>query len=183
MIRLLRLTATSISDKAQLIIKAISARYTYTAPEYGSYGTDSRPVKDTSVAYSTTQIDGAEIILGCLNKNRKAEEGEHRLFCTDKDGVFKFNIWLRADGTLLQGNSEEPADYTNFATKYNESLQELNKIKSTLNTLVNNWNAFVLAYVPGSPSTVGTPPTLSGSDVPVNTSDFTLIKNENIKTN
>lgn len=183
MITLLRLTATEINKKFQLIIKSISARRTYTAPEYGPYGNDSRAIQNTSVAYSTTQIDGAEIIIGCLKKNCKAEVGEHRLFCTDADGNFKFNIWLRADGTLLVGDSEIPADFINFGVKYNEAKTEIDKLKSTVDTLVTKWNAFASSYVPGSPLVTGLPPTLASSIVAVNTSDFTLMKNDKIKTN
>ncbi len=181
--KLIRVTNSSFNKLKQLVIKAISARGTYTAETYAPYGTDARPVKDTTVIYSTTERDGDEAIMGCLNKNLKAEIGEHRLFCTDEQGAFKFSIWLRANGEVLIGDSEIPAEYTNFAVLYNESKAEQDKLKATVNDLVNKWNAFCASYTPGSPSTLGTPPTLASSTVTPNTSNFALTKNEKIKFN
>jgi hypothetical protein len=120
-------------------------------------------------------------MIGVLNKDRKAEVGELRIYCTDENGAFKFNIWLRADGTFLIGDSDTPEDYTNFAVKYNEAKQELDKVKTTLNELIQKWNAFCASYVPGSPSTTGSPPTLSTSTVSANSSDFSLLKNAKTK--
>lgn len=182
MITLLRTTATEINSKMQLIIKSISSRRTYTAPEYGPYGSDSRPTQNTAVAYSTTQIDGGEIIIGCLNKNRKAEIGEHRLFCTDKDGAYKFSLWLRADGTILIGDSDEPGDYTNFSVSYNELKSDLDALKQSYNLLVSAFNTHMHATAGTGPPS---PPTPIPGSIPVdpNSTDFSNIKNEKIKTN
>lgn len=181
--RLLKITLTSVNKFGQRVLKAVGLSSTYTAEQYGPYGTDANPINKTAVIYMPTDFNGDECFIGCLNKNQKAEVGEHRIFCTDKDGAFKFNIWLRSDGTYLMGTSDDPADYTNFATKYNESKTELDALKSTVNDLVGKWNTFAGAYVPGGPALVGTPPTLAGQNVPVNNSNFANIKNENIKTN
>jgi hypothetical protein len=180
--RLLRVTQTIFNKLFQLEVKAISARGTYTAEEYGPYGTDARCVKDTTVLYTTTERDGDEAIFGCLNKNRKSEEGEHRLFCTDANGNFKFNLWLRSDGTLLQGTSDIPSEYTNYAVMYNELKADLDAFKQSHNSLVNAFNSHMHATAgTGSPS----PPTPIPTIIPVqpNTTDFSNIKNEKIKTN
>ncbi len=151
--------------------------------EISPHGIDSRPVPDARGMYAVTATIGKSYMLGYVNANRKAEVGEARLLCTDAQGNFKFNIWLRADGTMLAGDSEVPAEYVNFAVMYNETKQELDKLKTSHNTLAQKWDAFVAAYVPGSPSVTGLPPTLAGSTVGQNSSDFSLIKNDKIKYN
>jgi len=151
--------------------------------EVSPHGIDSRPIPDARAMYTTTATVGRSYVFGYVNANRKAEVGESRIYAVDTQGNLKFNIWLRADGTLLQGTSEIPAEYTNFAVLYNETKQENDKLKSTLNTLIQKWNAFVAAYVPGSPTVTGLPPTLAGSNVTANNSDFSLIKNDKIKYN
>jgi hypothetical protein len=42
--KLLRIVSSVFNKKKQLEIKAVSARNTYTAEAYGSYGTDARPI-------------------------------------------------------------------------------------------------------------------------------------------
>lgn len=183
MIAIRRITQSSYNKLKQLVYTVISARGTFTAEEYGPYGMDSRAPEDNAVLYDNTERDGDEVIIGVLNKDRKAEIGEVRLFCTDENGAFKFNVWLRADGTLFIGDSDQPSSFTNFAVKYNEALAEINKLKTTVDDVVQKWNAFATAYVPGGPTVVGSPPTLSTSMVTANNSDFTKMKNEKIKTN
>lgn len=151
--------------------------------EVSPHGIDSRPIPGARGLYTTTSTIGKTYMLGYVNADRKAAVGETRLYATDANGEVKFNLWLRADGTVLMGDSELPAAYTNFAVKYNETKQEGDKMKATINDLVGKWNAFAAAYVPGSPVTTGTPPTLAGQNVQPNTSDFSLIKNDKIKTN
>lgn len=182
--KLLSLLSSEYDRLGRLVVKAWNGgSYTYTAEEAGPWGMDARAIKGTVGLYAPTQRDGDELFLGWLIKDRLAEIGETRLFSTDANGVQKFNAWLRADGTMLLGDSITPADYANFAVLYNESLAENNKLKATINDLVQRWNAFCNAYTPGSPSTLGTPPTLTASTVTSNASDFTKIKNPKIKYN
>lgn len=126
---------------------------TRTAKQYSAYGMDSNPIKGTTLLYGRTELDGAEAIFGSLNKDCLAEPGETRLFCTDEAGAFKFNIWLRADGTIFIGDSKVPAAFTNFAVKYNELKLEYDKTALYLTTLRTATQAALVAVdavVPGT---------------------------------
>lgn len=175
-VKLLNITQTLINSAGQLIVKVIGSRTAYTAVDVGPYGIDARPIKNTTAAYLPTQIDGDEIIIGYLVSNKKAAEGEVRFFSTDTDGNEKFYTWLRSDGTYSIGGEN------NNAVKFNELKTEFNALKADHNTLVQKWNAFCTAYIPGSPILTGSPGTLAGSTVSANTSNIDNAKNDKIKT-
>jgi hypothetical protein len=146
-----------------------------TALEVAPSGIDGNPEKDMIAVYAPTSENGKTVIIGYINANQKAEAGELRLFCT-ASGTEKFYVWLKKNGTLELGGA------TNYAVKFNELKSEFDKLKTDHNELAQKWNAFCTAYVPGSPSTVGLPPTLATSSVTPNASDIDLAKNEKIKT-
>lgn len=92
-----------------------------TSFESSPYGIDSNPVKDMVALYSTTGENGKTVIVGYLNKDRKAAPGEIRLFSTDDKGALKFYTWLKADGTMeVGGNTDNMVRYL----KLNEGLQQ-----------------------------------------------------------
>lgn len=182
MIKLLRVASSKFDKLKRLVVTVWNGGSdVLTAEEYGPYGVDSRPIKDIIAAYTRSAKDGDDLIIGVLNKDRKAEVGEIRLFSTNSSGVLKFNVWLRNDGFMLAGASGEPADYTNFAVLFNEMKTEFNSLKSDHNTLAQKWNAFCNSYTPGSPSTTGLPPTLTTSTVSLNTSNIDNAKHPKIK--
>lgn len=127
-----------------------------TAVQYGAYGEDSNPVKNSIGAYIPSEMDGKEICIGIMNQNAKAQLGERRLYCTDANGNFKFNIWMRADGTVLIGDSEVPADYVNFAVKYNELNTALQNQITAINAEHVKIAAAIAAIIPGlyTPTTI-----------------------------
>lgn len=182
--KLLKISQTAKDEFNRLVATLWNGKSsTVTAVQYSSFGDDSNPIKDSVGVYAETEMIGKEVLIGIMNKNSKTEIGEKRGFATDENGNVVFNWWLRADGTMLIGDSETPSEYTNYAVKYNEAKQEIDKLKASLNSLIQKWNAFCSVYVPGSPSTTGLPPTLASSTVTANNSDFSLLKHENLKYN
>lgn len=176
--KLLRITGTSFNKLKQRVVKVIgSSKSTLTAEEYSSFGIDSNPPKDLTAIYMRTEADGDECIIGYLLKDKLAEVGETRLFSTDSDLGLKSYVWLKNDGTILINGDN------NNAVLFNELKTEFNKLKQDHNTLVQKWNAFCSAYAPGSPSSLGTPPTLATSTVTANSSNIDNAKNAKIKTN
>jgi len=177
MINLVKVISTELKN-ARLFIKIL--RYgkndVQTPKQVSPYGFDSNPVKDMVAVYAKCGSDNNNVIIGYINKNSIAKVGEMRLFSTDKDGVEKFYYYLKDDGTTEIGGN------TNFAVKYNELKDEFDKLKDTTDDLVQQWNTFCASYTPGSPSALGTPPTLSTATVTPNTSDITQCKNDKIKT-
>ncbi len=180
-IKLLKITqiAKDTLNRVLLTLTNVNVN-TLTAVQYGASGDDSPPIKSAIGAYAGTEMDGKNICVGVMTKGSKARSGEKRLYATDENGVFKFVLWLRDDGTVLQGDSDVPAEYTNFATKYNELKLDLDALKQSLNSLVAAFNVHVHpTAATGSPS----PPTPVPSQIPVtpNTTDFSNIKHEKIK--
>jgi len=154
MLKLLKITQSTVDALTRRVVTLWNGNSTtVTAVQYGPYGEDSNPVKNSMGIYSPTELDGKEVCLGIMNKNAKAELGERRLYCTDANGDFKFNIWLRADGTVLIGDSEIPANYTNFAVKYNELKIEYDKTKAYITALKTATQAIATALDPFIPGT------------------------------
>jgi len=142
----------------------------------GPFGVDSRAVKDMVAIHAQTGVSGESVVIGFINKNCIAEIGEHRIFSTDSDGVLSTYIHLKNDGTMAIGGNAD------FMVRYSELESAFNELKSDHNTLAQKWDSFCSSYAPGSPSTVGTPPTLAASTVGQSTADIAGAKIEEIKT-
>lgn len=140
--------------------------------EVSAYGLDSNPIKDTIAVYALTNEKGKAVIVGYLVKDKKAEVGEYRFFATDDKGTEKFYVWLRNTGEIEIGGT------TNYAVKYNELKQELDKLKQDHNNFLTEYKAHV--HTGGILSGGMTGPTTS-TQIP-NASDFSKAKNDKIKT-
>lgn len=166
MINVVKILSSSINQgKRVLKFLRYGRQDVQTSVEVMPFGVDSNPVKDMVAIYSETAQNGKTVIIGYINKNQVAEIGGFRTYSTDADGNVTGYTYLRSNGDLeLLGN-------TNFAVKYNE-------LATSFNELQQQWNTFANAYVPGSPTTIGLPPTAIPS-----TADITTVKNDKIKTN
>lgn len=174
-LKLLSVLSSEVNGLGQRILKAWNGKSdTRTAKGYGPFGTDSNPPKGTVAVYAKTEVDGREVFLCYLNKNQLAAVGDNRLFSTDSNGGFKFNVWLRSDGTALMGDSDVPADYTNFAVLFNELKTEFNAMKSTLNNHISDYNTHTHP-VPGV--TVGLGSTTSSATLSTSSPDTSNIDN------
>lgn len=144
--------------------------------ESAPFGDDSNPIKDCIAIYCSTSQRGENVIIGYINKNRLAEIGEKRIFSTNTNGNLSTYIWLHNDGTMDIGGDDDNM------VRYSELKQGFDQLKQDHNDLVQKWNAFCSAYTPGSPATVGTPPTLASSTVNQSTASIDDCKIEEIKT-
>lgn len=92
------------------------------AHQVSPYGVDSNPIADMKAIYGQTEVNGRPVIIGYINKNVLADEGEIRLFSTDSAGALKMYVWLTNDGLLeLGGDSHNLVRYTPL----NSGLQDL----------------------------------------------------------
>lgn len=181
MIKLLLVTQTTIDKLYRRVVKAWNgANDTRTAIEASPYGVDSNPVKDMVALYVKSEVNGKESIVGYYNKQQLAEVGEARIFSTNSTGAFKFNVWLRADGTVLIGDSNSPAAYINNAVQFNELKVEFNELKAKFNSLVTAYNSHVHPYVNGVTPAATSPTASQGT---TSTANIDNAKNEKIKTN
>lgn len=139
-------------------------------------GIDSVPLEDDRALYEMTDVSGENFVIGFLVKNRKAEPGEVRLFSLNDDAVEQIYMHLKKTGDIHFGGD------TGNLTRYQELESAFNQLKDDHNTLAQKWDAFCASYIPGSPSTVGAPPTLSASTVGQSTADITGAKIDKLKT-
>lgn len=130
-----------------------------TPRQVAPFGIDSAPVKNMKAVYADTNKKGKPVIVGYLNKSLLAGDGETRLYSVDADGNLKIYLWLKADGIIEFGGN------TNHLVRFEELKSGFDQLKDDLNDLKNKWNTFASAYVPGSPSVTGLPPTASTSTV------------------
>jgi hypothetical protein len=175
MINLIKIISTEFDDLKRRIPKFLrfGKNDVQTAIESAPYGIDSNPIKDMIAVYAETGEKGKPVIIGYLNKNQKAEVGELRLYATDASGSEKFYIWLKKDGIVEVGGD------TNFAVKYTELKQELDKLKQDHNTLVNIFNTHIHTVAANPSGLVATPTSTTAMQ---NQSDFSKAKNDKIKT-
>ena len=141
------------------------------------FGFDSNPLPSTVGVYSNTTVNGMGVMVGYLGVSNVAQSGESRMYATNSGGSVVGYVYCKANGELnLLGDS-------NWAVKYTELATQFNELKGKFNDLVSKWNSFCTNYVPGSPTTTGTPATLAGQTASSSTADITQSKNERIKTN
>lgn len=142
----------------------------------GPFGVDSRAVKDMVAIHAQTSVSGESVVIGFINKDCLSQVGETRLFSTDENGELQQFIWLKNNGDIHFGG-----DAGNL-TRFQELETGFNQLKSDHNELVSEWNSFCASYVPGSPTTIGLPPTLSTSTVTSSTASIEDSKIDKFKT-
>jgi hypothetical protein len=89
------------------------------------YGVDSSPISGMKAIYASTGTSGKSVIIGYINTNQVAEEGETRIFSSGGE------IWLRTNGTC------EILGTGNFLVKFNELETAFNQLKSDFNNHVH----------------------------------------------
>jgi len=80
-----------------------------TAAEALPYGVDSNPINGMVAIYSDTETKGNKVIVGYINIKQLASPGEVRLYCTNSNGDQQFYIWLKDNGTLELGGTQDNA--------------------------------------------------------------------------
>lgn len=173
--------AKTVGTKITNLIRVISVRVfglgdIREANEATPYGVDSSPVKGINAYYSNTSVNGQQVVIGYQNKHQKSLPGETRLFSTTGDGSFSYNVWVKS-GKVLIGNSDEPTDYANYLTRFNELKTGFDTLKSDFNTFVTVYNTHVHPGVTtGAGSTTATLSTGAASDASIDDSKAETIQ-------
>lgn len=115
-----------------------------TANEAMPFGMDSAPLKNMRAIFGETDKKGNPVIIGYINKNQIAGEGETRLFSLDSNGNLAMFIYLKSNGDLLLGGEAK------HLAKYEE-------LKVGFDQLKQDFNNF-LTHVHGGSGTPPTPP-------------------------
>ena len=139
-----------------------------TADVASSFGDDSAPLKNMTAIFADTSNIGEPVIIGYLNKNQIATEGEKRIFSVDPaTGNLSFAIHLRTDGTCeIGGNIDFMVRYSALETAFNQLKNDFNTHNHTTTATVGD------SAIPG----VITPPTTTSN------ADISGAKIEEIKT-
>lgn len=139
------------------------------------FGIDSVGLQNMQAVYSNTANNRYPIILGWLNTNRVAQDGEVRMFAVNSSASEVGYVYLKNNGELhLLGDS-------NWAVKYTELASQFNELKGKFNDLVSAFNQ----HIHITPSGNSNSPLPVPSVIPAlpSTADITQSKNERIKTN
>lgn len=92
---------------------------------------------------------------------------------SNKAQVIKYS---EVDEILLNG------DEFGGMVKVGALVGRINDLENAHNDLVSKWNSFCSSYAPGSPASVGTPPTLSTQTLePINNTTVEHIENPKVK--
>lgn len=147
--------STALNSVLQRIIKI--TRYgnadVQTSQQVSPSGVDSVPVKDTAAAYSATDVVGKTLVLGYLQKNMKAADGEIRIFSTSGEGQAT-QIWLDNSGNMYF--EVEKNDKHNNLVRYNELALAFEQLKTEFNAFVTAYNAHT--HISSLPATPTAPP-------------------------
>ena len=117
--------------------------------ELSPFGVDTRPVKDVLGVRMDTTEKGISVIVGYVQSNRVAKEGESRFYSTDTSGQEVAYMYLTDAGDLeLNGNDDNAVRFSELEKGYNE-------LKSDFNALVTAYNS----HIHITTATVGPSPT------------------------
>jgi hypothetical protein len=123
-----------------------------TAKSASSYGDDSRPLKNMTAIYAHTAVNSEQVIIGYINTNQIALEGEKRIFSQASNGDLSFAIHLKNNGTCeIGGNADNSVRFlplkSGIDTKDALINAELVKIAAAINAIAPG------SYTPASVST------------------------------
>jgi hypothetical protein len=149
MIALARTAGSAIASGIRRVKTLVFGKsYTRNPTEIAPYGYDASPIDGINSLYCDTTVNGVTVTVGYVNTQQKAATGESRIFATDSTGDFKFNVWLKSDGTVLIGDSDTPASYTNFLTKFNELKTGFDLLRTEVNAMATTFNSHTHLYLP-----------------------------------
>lgn len=106
-------------------------------------GIDSNPIQDLVAVYAETSEKGKTILVGFINKNAIAKQGELRIFSTNSSGIEQTYIYLTDDGNIeLGGKLDNLVKYialdAALQTEAGLINVELAKIAAVLNSIIPN---------------------------------------------
>lgn len=163
------------------LIKAFvrSRRDAYLNNECAPWGIDSHGLDGTDVVQCPTGNDETTLVLGYIQRNRKARPGEARIFATNGNGEVVIDAWFKNDGTAEIGGEDD-----NFV-RYSELEKAFNELNEKFNTLVQTFNAHSHPTAPSGPiSPPQVVPPLPTTPIPAEQSDADIepARIDNLKT-
>jgi len=157
------LTAIQSAGKAYRVVQSrlLGRAVTVENPQAAPHGIDSNPVKDMVAIRAETGIKGEAVVIGYLNPNALAAQGENRIYSTDSNGNVVQYFWLKNDGTTeINGTGDFLARFNELKAGFDQLRDDFNTHVQTYNTHLHPGVATGLGNTGPTPST-GTPSTAS----------------------
>ncbi len=129
MIYLTKVFSSSLDKISRRVVKFLrnGKSDVQTAEESGPYGVDSNPIRHMIAIYAKTEQAGQNVLIGYINKNQLAEQGEIRIYSTDSDGGLKTYVWCKNNGDILLGGDADNA------VRFNPLKQEMTNLQNFIN--------------------------------------------------
>jgi len=146
-------------------------------------GTDTNPHPSTKMLILKTLDPKEDVAMLCVDDSGTREdlkEGEKAFYSYDADGNPMFIVTIRGDKMEI-GTAPDGTEPANFVTKFTEMQTAFDELKGEVNVMIQEWNIFAAAYVPGSPATTGLPAT--ANTVTLAAADMSGAKSEEILIN
>jgi len=98
-----------------------------TADEVSPYGDDSSPLNGMTAIYASTSEAGEQVIVGYINTNQVAKQGEKRMYSQESNGSISFYIYLKNDGTCeIGGDNDNAIRYEALNTEIQKQVSDIN---------------------------------------------------------
>jgi len=155
---IMKVASAALNNIGQFIIKVSGngGKDIREAYQVAPHGIDAKPYPKLKAIYARTDADEAPVIIGYININLIAEDGETRLFSTDSDGQQVFSIHLKNDGTCELGGDAD------FLVRFNELKSGFDAFKSDVNSFITTkYNTHTHASVGAVPVPLGSASTAS----------------------
>lgn len=155
MIFTVKVNSTSLDKIARRLVKVLGMGLVdvQVVKEAAPFGIDSNPLDNMIAICAETSKSGKPVIIGYINKDQKAGKGEMRIFSKNSAGEEQTYIWLKSDGTIEIGGSD------NHMVQFEELKNGFDELRGDLNDLISAFNAHMHPTAgtgPPSPPTPGT---------------------------
>lgn len=139
MINTVKVISTELLEFGRRVVKVLrnGTADVRTASQATPFGVDSSPIKGMRAIFAKSEERGRSVIIGYLNDNMMAEDGETRLFSLESNGQLSTYLWLKKDGTILIGGDQKNM------VRFQELKDGFEELKTDLNDLISKFNTHV----------------------------------------
>lgn len=178
MIKIVKVISSAIEEGLRKIKVQRLGKSDIQTPFQGNpAGIDSQPIPGLKAIHAQTGEKGEPVIIGYINEELLAADGEIRVFSLDSDGVLQAYLMAKNDGILeVNGSADFMVRYSELETAYDQLKSDFDNFVSTYNTHTHP----VPGVTAGAVSVVASVTTATGSP---STGDISGAKIDNVKTN
>lgn len=117
-----------------------------TADECAPFGFDGNPPNEMDAIFLETAAGGEPVIIGYIQTQRLANQGEARLYALNENNNLSTYLWLRKDQTVEIGGNNE--NLVKFSKLQQELLNLQNKLNSEMTKIASGISTAGGVYIP-----------------------------------